>query len=133
MRNSPEWDRGNDRDRPSHRPTTGEPITLGGRFRTWSFTLGRQTAFGKSSDLAVCKCRLEAFSGLRSADLSSKAAETLRCARSAEAEPSAEAAVTRDRRDRERHAGRSRGGGAESAGWREVAEWCHATEGTGHE
>ena len=47
-----------------------------------------------------------------------------------------EAAVTRDRRDRERHAVRSWGGrgrGAESAGWREVTEWCHATEGSGHE
>ena len=133
MRNSPERDRGNDRDRPSHRPTTGEPTVWQDRFRTRSFSLGRHTVFGKSSDLAVCKCRLEAFSGLRSADLTSEAAETLRSARTGGG-PSGEAAVTRDRRDRERPAGRSRGGGgAESAGWREVAEWCHATEGSGHE
>ena len=73
----------------------------------------------------------DSVDALRLANLS-KAAETLRCARSGGPGPSAEAAVTRDRRDRERRAGRSRGG-AESAGWREVAEWCHATEGTGHE
>ena len=72
----------------------------------------------------------------RSAGLTSKAAETLRSASGGVPVASGEAAVTRDRRDRERHAVRSRGGrgrGAESAGWREVAEWCRATEGSGHE
>jgi hypothetical protein len=72
----------------------------------------------------------------RSADLSSEAAETLRSASGGGPAASGEAAVTRDRRDRERHAVRSRGGrgrGAESAGWREVAAWCDATEGSDHE
>ena len=46
----------------------------------------------------------------RSAQLPSEAAETLRCARSGGPGPSAEAAVSRDRRDRERQAVRSRGG-----------------------
>ena len=40
----------------------------------------------------------------RSAGLASEVAETLRCARSGGPGPSAEAAVTRDRRDRERRA-----------------------------
>ena len=68
----------------------------------------------------------------RQADLASKAAETLRSARSGVPGPSGEAAATDDRREsNERRCGG--GGGAESAGWREVAEWCHATEGSGHE
>ena len=85
-----------------------------------------------SSELTERASESEIGAVERSADLSSEAAETLRCARSGGPGPSAEAAVTRDRRDRERHAVRSRSG-AESAGWREVAEWCDATEGTGHE
>ena len=133
MNESPRRDRGNDRRRPSHRPTTEEPTVWGDRFRTRSFSPERQTAFGKSHGLVVCKCRLEALRGLGSADLTSEAAETLRSARTGGG-PSGEAAVTRDRRDRERHAVRSRGGGgAESAGWREVAEWCHAAGGSDHE
>ena len=46
----------------------------------------------------------------RPVDLASKAAETLRSASGGGPVASGEAAVTRDRRDRERHAVRSRGG-----------------------
>ena len=66
----------------------------------------------------------------RSAVLTSEAVETLRCARSGGPGPSAETAVTGDRREAN---DRRCGGGVESGGWREVAEWCHATEGSGHE
>jgi hypothetical protein len=72
----------------------------------------------------VLRCRL-------SADLGTKAAETLRCARSGGPGPSAEAAALRGTGGTENE--RRCGGGAESAGWREVAEWCHAAEGVGHE
>jgi hypothetical protein len=59
VRNSPEWDRGNDRDRPSHRPTTGEP-SWATRFRTRSFSPER-LSFCEPLGLAVCKCRLATF------------------------------------------------------------------------
>lgn len=52
----------------------------------------------------------------RSAGLTSKAAETLWCASGGGPAASAEAAVTRDRRDRERHAVRSRGGRGSARG-----------------
>ena len=98
------------------------------------FDLGGD-GFVISSDGSAGYIRLISRLG-RPVDLASKAAETLRSASGGGPVASGEAAVTRDRRDRERHAVRSRGGrgrGAESAGWREVAEWCRATEGSGHE
>ena len=69
-------------------------------------------------------------SSQRPAGVTSEAVETLRCARSGGPGPSAETAVTADRREAN---DRRCGGGVESGGWREVAEWCHATEGSGHE
>ena len=54
--------------------------------------------------------------GPLSADIASKAAETLRCASGGGPAASASAAATRDRRDRERQAGRSRGGRGAVAG-----------------
>ena len=86
-----------------------------------------------SSDGSAGYIRLISRLG-RPADLTSKAAATLRCASGGVPVASAAAAATSERSERKRHAVRSRGGrGAESAGWREVTEWCHATEGSGHE
>ena len=112
--------------RPLQRPTRGNRVGKRGSIPT--FSAERYTAFGDSR-------RLERFAHSecsRSADLTSKAGETLRSPNGGVPAVRGEGAVTRDRRDRERPAVRSRGG-VESGGWREVAEWCHATEGSGHE
>ena len=86
----------------------------------------------RSTELTERSSKSETRAVERSADVTSEAAETLRSASGGGPAASGEAAVTRDRRDRERHAVRSRGG-SESAGWREVVAWCGATEGSGHE
>jgi len=68
------------------------------------------------------------------ADLTSEAAETLRSPNGGVPAVRGEAAVTRDRRDRERQAVRSRGGGerSPSRGWRGVAREMCASEGCSH-
>ena len=117
--------------RPFQRPTRGNRVGLRGSIPT--FSAERQSVFANP-------CRLILLildeRHLRSVDLGSKAAETLRSASGGVPAASGEAAATSERSERKRHAVRSRGGrgrGAESAGWREVAEWCRATEGSGHE
>lgn len=129
---SPGKDRGHNRGGSCHRPTPVEPTVWGDRFRTRSFSPERQTVFGEPTrqvqapnrfnsggseslllvrnhrsggldSLTVRSYRLTPASG-RSADLGTKAAETLRCASGGVPAASAEAAATRDRRDRERQA-----------------------------
>lgn len=116
--------------RPSQRPTRGNRVGQRGSIPT--FSPEHLTVFGEVTRQVEAPCRLKSGgeetlplvryhrSGRldsltvrsyhlttepgRSADLGTKAAETLRCASGGVSAASAEAAATRDRRDRERQA-----------------------------
>ena len=156
VNDAPDGDRGHDRLGPYQRPqpkelcdggsvprsSSSERKTLTGNATRWNqqfktaYTAdtggcgGHESAQTQAPE-SVSK-NLQESVGASEPDNLSKAAEISISPSGGVPAARGEAAVTRDRRDRERRAGRSRGG-AESAGWREVAEWCHATEGSGHE
>jgi len=105
--------------RPLQRPTRGNRVGKRGSIPT--FSAERYTAFGDSR-------RLERFAHSecsRSADLTSKAGETLRSPNGGVPAVRGEAAVTRDRRDRERPAV-AEGCGAVSMRWAVGADCCGA-------
>ena len=110
--------RGRDRRGPRQRPSPEEPPWAGGSVCVPS--LSERLGFTLEATRPV-----QRSNGLLSADLTSEAAATLRCVRRGGPAPNAAAAVTRDRRDRERPAV-AEGCGAVSMRWAVGADCCGA-------
>ena len=110
MNESPGKGRGHNRDGLYHQPIPVEPTVWGDRFRARSFSPERQTVFGEPTR------PFQAFTDRLSADLTSKAAETLRSPNGGVPAVRGEAAATSERSERKREAVR----------WAVGAEVCGA-------